>query len=268
MVIRIFDVSHGFCALIIADNGNLILVDCGHNEPTGFRPSTYLQGINCTGIEKLIIQNYDQDHISDLPNVYGRFSILGLVRNQSVSATQLENLKLKAGPITDAMDCMIGMTEEFIHPIVRQPEFPQMSVWCYYHDFPLFTDTNNLSVVTFLEIDGFTIVFTGDLEEPGWLEHLKEQRFCVDLTSVNIFVASHHGRSSGYCEEVFDHCSPDLVVVSDKEIVHDTQKQLYAKHSNGVLWNGGPEKRYVLTTRADGDIEIEKRIGMPYHVTV
>ena len=51
MRIHIFDVSHGFCALLVADNGNVMLFDCGHNETTGFRPSKYLTDSGCFGIE-------------------------------------------------------------------------------------------------------------------------------------------------------------------------------------------------------------------------
>jgi len=32
MEIKIFDVSHGFCALLVADNGNVALFDAGHNN--------------------------------------------------------------------------------------------------------------------------------------------------------------------------------------------------------------------------------------------
>ncbi|HEX7028614.1 MAG TPA: hypothetical protein VF268_15335, partial [Gammaproteobacteria bacterium] len=97
---------------------------------------------------------------------------------------------------------------------------------------------------------------------------LENSVFCDHLRRVNIFVASHHGRVSGYCESVFDCCKPDIVIISDKEIIHETQKQMYAKHAKGLLWNGGPEKRYVLTTRSDGMITIKKRIGEGYHVAI
>jgi beta-lactamase superfamily II metal-dependent hydrolase len=269
MNIRIFDVSHGFCALMVADNGNVMLVDCGHNERTGFRPSNFLRSINCTAIEKLVIQNYDQDHISDLPNIYGVTYVQNLHRNKSIAADQLEQLKLQSGPLTQAMDSMIGMVNEYTETAVTPPVFPNTEFSFYYHNFPTFTDTNNLSVVTFVHYASeFTIVFTGDLERSGWQAHLGNQYFLNDLSKVNVFVASHHGRETGYCEEVFSHCSPDIIVISDKEIVHETQKQNYTRHASGILWNGGPERRYVLTTRSDGMITIEKSVGIGYHVSI
>lgn len=67
-----------------------------------------------------------------------------------------------------------------------------------------------------------------------------------------MLIASHHGRESGYCAEVFDYCSPSVIVFSDGPIVHATQgmSDAYARHATGIQFNG--EKRYVLSTRRDG----------------
>ena len=40
---RIFDVTHGFCAYIVADGGDALLIDCGYNTENGFHPSDYLR---------------------------------------------------------------------------------------------------------------------------------------------------------------------------------------------------------------------------------
>jgi hypothetical protein len=82
-------------------------------------------------------------------------------------------------------------------------------------------------------------------------------------------VASHHGRDGGYCEEVFQYCSPDVVIISDDSIRYDSQKDLYRKHSTGLPWNvGRPDQttRYVLTTRCDGHLTIGKQAGRPYFI--
>jgi hypothetical protein len=55
-----------------------------------------------------------------------------------------------------------------------------------------------------------------DIEREGWLEMLKLPSFQQCLREVNVFVASHHGRENGYCEEVFQYCTPDIVVISDR----------------------------------------------------
>lgn len=268
MEIRIFDVAHGFCGYLVADNGNVMLFDCGHNQETGFRPSTWLPAQGCTGIEHLIIQNFDQDHVSDLPNVLARLPVTSFLRNRSFTPEQLTAIKVESGPLTVAMQTAINMHQEYVHPIANPPPFPNIDFQVFHNSYPTFEDTNNLSLVSFVLFDGMGIVFPGDLESAGWTELLKNPTFRAYLAKTNIFIASHHGRTTGYCPDVFRYCKPDIVLISDKEIVHDTQEQDYSAHATGLLWNGGPDKRFVLTTRKDGMITIKKTIGQGYNISV
>lgn len=267
MKFRIFDVSHGFCAQLIADNGNVMLFDCGYNERTGFRPSEYLPRMGCTGIERLIIQNYDEDHVGDLPNLRAVLPIEIFRRNRALSPELLETLKEESGPITLAMRSAIDMAKKYVHDVTNPPIFPDIEYLTFSNDYPDFIDTNNLSLVSFIHYDGIGIISPGDLEKAGWLKLLESDSFRQNLQRVNIYIASHHGRESGYCEDVFNHCSPDIIIISDKEITHETQKNNYKKHANGVPCNGGPERRYVLTTRSDGMITIDKEIGKRYIIS-
>ena len=50
MKVEIFDVEHGGCAFITANSGARMLIDCGSNSSTGWRPSLYLSRI---GVEKV-----------------------------------------------------------------------------------------------------------------------------------------------------------------------------------------------------------------------
>jgi hypothetical protein len=76
---------------------------------------------------------------------------------------------------------------------------------------------------------------------------------------VDIFIASHHGRESGYCENVFNYCTPKLIIISDKSITETSITDTYRTYSQGlnvVSGNGSISKRYVLTTRNDGAISL------------
>jgi len=264
---KIFNVSHGFCSYLIADNGNVVLFDCGVNEDTGFCPTSYLLDNGCSGIEKLVIQNYDQDHIADLPELTKALPITSFVRNRAISVEQLKRLKDDSGGITNAMALLLDMHETYIHTLANPPIFQNVEFRTYCNSYDDFQDTNNLSVVTFIKYDNLTIISPGDLEIAGWQHLLRRPEFIQDLSEVTIFIASHHGRQSGYCREVFNHCSPEIVIISDKEILHETQKQNYAQHATGILWNSGPDRRFVLTTRSDGHIFVTKQIGSGCNIT-
>lgn len=259
MEINIFDVAHGFCAYIIADNHNVMLIDCGYNEQTGFRPSDYLSANGCRGIEWFIVSNYDEDHLNDLPWLKQRLPIEIFWRNRSINVNELRGLKLLSGPILPGTETVLDMHADYVHNVPNPPEFPGIESGFFCNSYPEFQDTNNLSFVTFLHYRDIHIVFPGDLERTGWLTLLSQQAFREHLSRVNFFVASHHGRDSGYCAEVFDYCQPELVIISDEYIHYDTQEVDYRRHASGVSW--GDHDRYVLTTRNDGMITISQRPG-------
>jgi len=152
------------------------------------------------------------------------------------------------------------MVERYTSKVPQeQLEPPGIQVKTFWNCYPAFKDTNNLSLLTFLTIGGVTFVLPGDLERQGWLELLKKRVVCTQLRQANIIIASHHGRESGYCKEVFDYCKPSLVVMSDGPIQHDTQKMAstYGEHATGAWFTHrqrGREWRKVVTTRNDGNI--------------
>jgi beta-lactamase superfamily II metal-dependent hydrolase len=265
MEIRIFDVEHGFCAYIIADNRNVMLIDCGHNTKTGFCPTNYLMANGCTGIERFIVSNYDEDHLSDMPNLREKLPIEVLRRNQSVSASDLRRLKASSGPIQPGTQALLEMIESYTNNITNPPEFPEIELRTFHNDYPIFNDTNNLSLVTFIHCHGIHLAYPGDIGEAGWVALLKNRSFIEHLARVNLFIASHHGRESGYYPEAFDYFRPDLIIISDEAIKYDTQDVDYSKHAKGVPWEDRTTK-YVLTTRKNGMIKISERSGYNYYI--
>ena len=255
MRFEILNVEHGFAAYAIARDGSVLLFDCGHSLTC--RPSEYLRTQGIEKIRRLFITNYDEDHIADLPNVNQSLSIKILTRNPSLTSTQLR--RMKTPTISTAMKLLLDMVDSYTGEVSNeQLEPPGIRVQTFHNDYPMFTDTNNLSVLTFLDIGDVSFVLPGDLECDGWLELLADSQVSQLLEHVNVFVASHHGRENGYCREIFDYCHPSLIVMSDGSIEYDTQKMAskYAEHATGEWFNGprGREWRKVVTTRNDGHI--------------
>jgi beta-lactamase superfamily II metal-dependent hydrolase len=257
MKIQIFDVEHGFCAYIITGS-NVTLIDAGHNSLTDFHPSKYLKANGCTGIERLVVSNYDEDHLSDLPDLRQSLPIQILRRNRSISADELEKLKRSSGPIAPGVQALLEMIRTYTGdaPAI---DWGGATFTFFSNPYPAFKETNDLSLVTFLDYNDVHMVFPGDLEKAGWKALLQKPDFRTALARVKLFVASHHGRESGYCPEVLDVCKPWLVLISDEAVKYDTQDVNYTRHASGVRF--GSETRYVLTTRADGMITVSQSPG-------
>ena len=254
MKLTVHDVGHGACVSFTHKNRNVMLWDCGHQDNN--RPSSFLPAMGIREVQYFFVTNYDEDHISNLPDLRASVRLKSMYRNKSISADALRALKRQGGPISSAMDSMLDMITTYTGgPLNPAPDFTGARFSTFHNNYgEEFADTNNISLVTFFECGSTRFIIPGDLEKEGWLGLSRRQDFVKELVSVNVFIASHHGRESGYCEEVFEICSPDVFVFSDSEVKHATQEvtQLYAQHAKGIQFSG--ETRYVLTTRNDGSL--------------
>jgi hypothetical protein len=261
--IRIFDVEHGACAMVGADGPPLAMIDCGHNETTGWRPGNFVRTrLGRTHVDYLLITNVDQDHISDLANMTrSGISVGALLSNTLVSPETLRMIKLGCGPLTADAETYLAMRTGFGPPGSGTPFHQAMggiSLRQFCLDATLFDNTNDLSSVFFLSYGPFKMLFPGDLEKSGWRAHLANPEFRQELMTTTILVASHHGRESGFCPEVFNYLRPQAVVISDKSIVHATQEMVpnyrQVVRDNGIQLINEADRRHVLTTRRDGDM--------------
>ena len=97
MFLEIFDVEHGACALITTSNGKHVMIDCGHNSTTGWKPGVELVARGIWTLDKLIVSNYDEDHASGFPDLNKLIRIDAIVRNTTVSPAGLRFLKSEDG---------------------------------------------------------------------------------------------------------------------------------------------------------------------------
>ena len=254
MIVHVFDVEHGSCNAVIAPSGELILIGCGHNDSTGWRPSDWLRRNNLE-VTELTITNVDKDNVSDLPNVRRQCKIRSLSRNRHLTPDWVRQTKAKKG-MGPGLETLVSMMGEFTSEPTT--DWGGMRVERFSHPPELFDDEKSLSLVTFVQFGGVRIIFPGDLTRQAWKEFLEDTAFLAWLISTNIFVASYNGRIEGYCPEVFDKCHPSIILVSDMSIRDETQQVDYSQHAKGVRVNNGDIKK-VLTTRTNGKITIEER---------
>lgn len=237
------------------------MIDSGHKS--GWRPSYSIRNeLGRSHLDYLFITNADQDHMSDLEGLWdANISVGTLFANRSYTADQIRRIKLESGPLTRDAERYVSLCSSYTHPVTEPFNECMGGITCtnFFNSYPSFTDTNNLSLVAFIEFCGFKILFPGDLEKEGWRALLNDHSFCRHLSETNILVASHHGRENGFCEEVFHHFTPRAVVISDKAKVHNTQETVpdYRRviSAQGVRVATTMKQRHVLTTRRDGWIQ-------------
>lgn len=99
------------------------------------------------------------------------------------------------------------------------------------------------------------------METAGWRNLLKLcPQLKYHLAGTSIFVAPHHGRADGRYAELFNFLKPEIVIFSDGARRFKSQEtdDWYRQRCHGAIVIANPtQRRYVLTTRNDGDMHIE-----------
>src|SRR5207302_10301563 len=148
MILRIFDVEHGACAMLTGPTNTLAMIDCGHNNSTGWRPSRYIRStLGRSHIEYLLITNVDQDHVSDLANLLASgINVQHVLTNMRVSPDVLQILKEANGPLTDDARAYLNMRRGALPGQVGVPFDRGMggiTIRFYANTFPDCTNTND-----------------------------------------------------------------------------------------------------------------------------
>ncbi|QOK96847.1 MBL fold metallo-hydrolase [Ralstonia pseudosolanacearum] len=281
MRLRVWDVEHGACAMIqhVTSTllggdvgGRLAMIDSGDTD--SWRPSTFIRhGLGRNRLDYLFITNADQDHMSDLLGLEDAGIVVPvLFRNPSYTGAQIRQVKLNGGPLTGDAAWYADACASYNQPAAEP--FNQymggITATAFWNSYPVFTDTNNLSLTIIIRYGPFSILFPGDLEKDGWRVLLQRADFRQALSDLDVLVASHHGRENGFCPELFNFCTPQAIVISDKPIQHDTQRTVpdyrAVVRDTGVLVRTTGKRRHVLTTRRDGTIQFEVFEDGTFHI--
>jgi beta-lactamase superfamily II metal-dependent hydrolase len=263
MEVHIFDVEHGGCAAVVTPSGHLVLIDAGHNATTDWRPSKWVAG-RYQAVDCQVITNFDEDHVTDLPNLWRTIPIRTWLMNWYVTAEWVRREKAAKGGMGQGVARAVDQLAVLRDLPKVAPNWGCDVRW-FFHPVTPTADENYLSVVTFIHSGDIRIVFGGDLTAKGWRDFFTDPTFVAYLRATNIFVASHHGREDGYCPEVFDYCKPAVVIASDKSVEYETQVVDYGQHASGIIWNG-TDRRCCLTTRKDGKLTITQRPHGGFHI--
>lgn len=269
--VKIFDVDHGFCAMIDRHDNHVTLIDVGFDSRSGFSPWQYILRRHYPVIDCLVLPSYVQDHLDGIPDVLDHFLESGISVHQVVANP---TLAIKNFPSLQSASLWARnpLTENArLHPecqrISQVLKIDDTELIFFWNSPESCQDLRDLSIVTFFSYKDINIVLPSDLKTEGWRTLLRCSDFCERLRRVNIFVASNHGQESGYCSEVFDYCNPELVIVSSEGNQPASAAVLnqYKFHAKGSP--DGVCDRKVLTTYDKGTITISKCLDRLRQVT-
>lgn len=263
----VHDVGHGQAVHAFTPNGQVVVVDLGSSA--AFSPLKWLRSHTST-IDSLVITHPHGDHIDEILSLDDRnFRVRQLWRPKWLAEMEVREANQSA--YNAQVNCYLEMSREYCHSVppgeqVGNPAVSGgVSIKKYASSGCSRSNINNHSGVVVFEYLGLKIVIPGDNENPSWKELLDNSEFVKTARAPDVFMASHHGRQSGFYGGLFDTSQgigkPRLCVVSDGRVQDTDAVDRYSYHARG--WqvysrrDSAPTQRSCVTTRANGWIEIK-----------
>lgn len=261
-----WDVKHGNAAYIKTPNGKHIVCDLGIGSYEGngeeFSPLLHLK--NKYGVEKLnwvIVTHPHKDHINDIMN-FDEMSPTTFSRPRHLSEEDImKDVREQDKELFKKYFEIDKLYSGKIQQDLRLPENTGgVSIETFFPTSCSASNINNHSGVVVISYAESTVIIPGDNESASWKELLANKSFVASIKNADILVAPHHGRDSGYYDELFDHFSPYLTIISDGRFCDTSATDRYGAVTKG--WkvhyrNGKSEERKCLTTRNDGYIVVD-----------
>lgn len=261
----LWNVQHGSATYLKTPFGKHIVVDLGTGKSgnMNFSPLLHLKNTGVTLLHHVIITHPHTDHIDDIFN----FDLMSpKVLNRPSHLTKLDILNANRPTDRAKIDKYLELDRRYVHAIpnadkVWLPEFNGgVTIKQFTPSNCPTSNINNHSIVVVIEYLGVKIILPGDNETPSWFELLANPAFCSAISGKGVFIASHHGRESGFCKELFSLFTPYITCISDGPVGSTSVTSKYTEVSEG--WKvrkrstGEFIERKCLTTRCDGPIDI------------
>lgn len=271
MTLKIFvhDVGHGHSIHAFTPNGQVVVIDLGCSSD--FSPLEWLRKQTNT-IDSLIISHPHGDHIDEIEHLSAQgFKVRQLWRPRWLPEEDVRKANQKT--YAQKLDTYFEMNNRFTGDIASGQLVgdPAVSGGVRIQQFASHkcgtSNINNHSGVVVFTYQGVKVVIPGDNEPPSWNALLEQPDFVSAIDGAHVFLASHHGRESGYHSELFKSMGPKLCLVSDGKVQDTDATSRYSGHAAG--WSvrsrsdNSSAERSCLTTRSDGAIVMEVGVQTP-----
>lgn len=278
MKLLVFDVGNAACSVISSPNNYAMMIDCGsHGEKTNpidnyifnknwleTKPFVTSKGIKYE-LGLLHITHPDDDHVRNAKRIKDELTPYLVVKikyeefpdSDSINKDYIKEIdKHYRGSNPEHIDWGFNSNKTFHIPMetIIADELLSQKI------------RNNSSIIRFIEYNGIKILYSGDMESPGWDWLIENNKSFVDTTSagIDILIAPHHGHKSGFPSSLFEITGNVKCVIHSKgsegNIDGTDVSSQYSDKADGVNYKNFNDKDIyngkVLTTRSNGNIYI------------
>lgn len=252
LTITMFDVLHGD-AILLQDAKQNILIDVGHPSSK----DALIRKLNEKGINRIhtvIISHHHLDHMGNIFTLAGRYKVgriydNGLVNSSNTTSIKLHDVLSKGNYRNKALKAgdRINFGRGFWMDILSPGDFLSEG---------LRRNLNNNSIVMKMHYKDFTMMFTGDIQNPT--EVALADKYGSMLKS-DVLKVAHHGSKTSSNYQFISKVKPNIALIScgDFSKYHHPNKNVI-----GSLTHLGAKVYY---TNTNGDIVVTTN-GKEYFV--
>ena len=231
IIAHFIDVGHGDAIVVELKEDNsryIVLIDAGP-EIDGNPVVSYLDNINVSRIDLMIVTHPHQDHIGGMVEVINNFEITKVIDSgielmednyylDYIAALEENNIAMAKGRYGMSIEIIEGIDFEIIHPADPLPD-----------DLSTIKEVNNYSIAGQIRYNEIGFLFTGDIGIEAEEEILNRR---VNVQN-EILKVAHHGSISSSSDKFIDKVRPEVAVIQCPEGLDGTS--FYSLPNDGVI---------------------------------
>ena len=206
------DVGQGDAIVLRFSDGNDWIIDAGsgtrEKSATTTEYISYLTSIGITEIDYVVATHAHSDHMNMMDNVLDNFVVKNVYYNAEESGAAYfedfkDNLSAEAGVNVVKFDAD-GDNYSFTGD--------NYSIKIYAPGHDRFEDTNYMSPMIMVEVEGVQMLFTGDNEDT--VESWFMETYAEEDKDIDVLKVGHHGSAKGTTTEFLQYFNPEFAVIS------------------------------------------------------
>lgn len=210
--IHFLDVGQGDSCFIVTPHNKTILVDGGGSTSSSFDVGKdtlipYILDRGYTKIDYIFISHFDQDHVGGILTVLQELRVEKIyISKQGVNSQNYEKfLEIVSEKKLDVQVVKAGdkILIDNLSFNILWPTEKQISE----------NILNNNAIVMKLHYRNFSMLFTGDIEEPAEKAILNTYKNKLEIFQSTILKVAHHGSKSSSTQEFLDVVKPKIALI-------------------------------------------------------
>lgn len=257
LTITMLDIKHGD-AILLQDSKQTILIDTGHNANRDLVLKKLAEH-NVKKINTVFVTHHHADHMGNIFQIAGKYGVgriydNGLVNNGSSNSVKLNDVLSKGNYKNKRLNAgdKISFGDGFYFDVLAPGDFMTKA---------LRNDINNNSIVMKMHYGNFTMMFTGDIENPT--EASIAEKYGKELKA-DILKVAHHGSRTSSNYQFVSKVKPKYALIScgDFAEYHHPNKDVVGRlqHLGAEVYNTNKNGNMTITTDGKSfEIKIEKK---------